>query len=492
MIRALFKDMTKYLPAQIIPGFVGFITIPIVTHLFLPREYGNYVLVMAVVSVFSTIVGWLSISIIRFYPAYERDGKLDEFYANIIKLTAVSILVISLAFLSILLFTKSYISPKLYPLMWIGILVFILTSGFGVLQHFLRAKRQVDWYSGLAIWKSVMTLAFGVLLIIAFHFGIKGLLWGSVLSLALAFPLLWRKAIGKVYLGSRGVSFSLTSGMAKYSFPLVVVNLAAWILSLSDRYILEFFRGAKEVGIYSASYGVSEKSILLLATLFMLASGPIGINIWEKEGRERSQEFASKLTRYYLIICLPAVVGLSVLAKPLIGILTAQEYHEGYRIIPLVALGAFFLGLQHRFQVGPVFYKRTDFIMFSIIAAGLLNLGLNFLLVPRYGYLAAALTTLISYVFLLLLMIVTSRRLFIWKFPFKSLAKVTCASTIMGVIVYYIGNSLTPSTSINLFLAICIGTVVYTLMLFLLREPKREEIEELRIIGSKILGRIIR
>ena len=487
MIKELLKDMGKYLPSQIAPAMVGFIAIPIVTHLFPPAIYGDYVLVMATVTVLATIVGWLPTSIIRFYPAYERDRKLDEFYANVIKLTAISILIISLAFLSILLLTKSHISSKLYSLMWVGIAVFILTAAFNVLQHFLRAKRQVSWYSGFSIWKSVMALAFGVLLIMAFHFGIESLLWGSILSLAIAFPFLWKKSIERVSLGSRGVSFSLTSTMAKYGFPLVVGNLAAWILSLSDRYILEFFRGSQEVGIYSASYGISGRSIMLLATLFMLAAGPIGMSVWEKEGKERSQEFVSKLTRYYLIICLPAVVGLSVLAKPLVNILTGQEYYEGYRIIPLVASGALFLGLQQRFQAGPLFYKRTHFIMFSIVAAGLLNLGLNFLLVPQYGYRAAAATTLISYVFLLLLMVVISRRLFIWEFPFRSLAKATYASVIMGMVVYYVGNSLTSSVLVNLILGICVGATVYFLMLLLLREFSKEEIQMFHLLKQRVL-----
>ncbi len=479
MIKNLIKDMGIYLPAQIVPAIVGFISIPVITRLFSPGEYGNYVLVMATVGVLSTIIGWLPMSIIRFYPVYERDDRLDEFYGNTIKLTIVSILVVSLVTSGILVILKPHISMKLCSLMWIGILVFVLNSGFEVPLYFLRVKRQISWYSGFRIWDSIVAISFGILLVMAFHFGVSGLLLGSVLSLVIGFPFLWKKAIEGVSLSTKGNSFPLTLEMAKYSFPLVIGNLAAWILSLSDRYVLEFFRGSKEVGIYSASYGISEKSIMLLATLFMLASGPLSINIWEKEGKKKSQEFVSRLTRYYLIICLPAVVGLSVLAKPLIGILTAQEYHEGYRIIPLVTLGAFFLGLQQRFQAGPLFYKRTHFIMFSIIASGLLNLGLNFLLIPVYGYVVAAITTLVSYVFLLLLMIVTSRRLFVWEFPFRSLSKITCASAIMGVIVYLVGNKLTQSTLANLILGICLGLVVYFAMLFLLREPQKEEIQTL-------------
>lgn len=341
MIKDLVKDIGKYLPSQIVPAIVGILSIPIITRLFPPEDYGNYVLTRATIGVLSTLAGWLSMSIIRFYPAYERDGKLDEFYANITKLAVISITVISFAFLGVLLFAKSYISSELYSLMRIGILIFILTSVSGVLLHFLRAKRQVSWYSGFMVWKSITTISLAILLIMIFHFGVEGLLWGSILGLTIALPFLWKKGIGKVRLSSN-ISIPLTLDMVKYSFPLVVSNLAAWILSLSDRYILEFFRDSQEVGIYSASYAASERSIMLLAALFMLASGPIGINIWEKEGKKKSREFVSKLTRYYLIICFPAVIGLSVLAKPLIKILTAQEYYEGYKIIPLVSLGAFF------------------------------------------------------------------------------------------------------------------------------------------------------
>jgi hypothetical protein len=90
MIKGFLKDAAKYLPAQIAPAIVGFISIPIITRLFAPEDYGNYSLVMATVMILVTLVGWLSMSIIRFYPAYERDNKLDFFCGNIIKLTFIS------------------------------------------------------------------------------------------------------------------------------------------------------------------------------------------------------------------------------------------------------------------------------------------------------------------------------------------------------------------------------------------------------------------
>jgi len=423
MIKGFVKDTIKYLPAQIAPAIVGFISIPIITRLFPPHDYGNYAIAMATVMVLITLLGWLPMAIIRFYPAYERDKKLDLFYGNILRLAFISILVITFIFIIFIFSIKTYVSPKLYFFMLVGIFVFIATSIFDVFQYFLMSKRQVGWYSGFTIWKSAMGFGFGIALIFLFKLGIEGLLWGIVLSIFFVIPLLWRKAIGDISIIYSKLKISLVKDLAKYSFPLVIGNLAAWILSLSDRYILEFFRGSQEVGIYSASYNISEKSIMLLTTLFMLASGPISIHIWEKEGKEKSAEFINKVTRYYLIACIPAIIGLSVLSKPILNIMTGEQYFEGYKIVPFVTLGILFLGLQQRFQAGFIFYKKTGYITFTIVTSGLLNLFLNFLFIPRYGYFAAAITTLISYAFLFVVVIFVSRRFFKWEFSFISLVK---------------------------------------------------------------------
>ncbi|RLI81178.1 hypothetical protein DRP04_06720 [Archaeoglobales archaeon] len=482
----LFRDMIKYLPSFIVPGIVSFIIIPIITRLFPPDSYGNYVLTMAMVSIFSTFVGWVGMSIVRFYPAYKRDLRLEEFYATTLKLAAANIAILSLAFIAVLLIIRKYFALQLFNLMSIGLILFIMASCFEVLKEFLRSKRQVGWYTAFSVWRSIAGLSVGIVLATVFHYGVEGLLWGAVLTTAVALPLLWKIGVEKSPLQSR-ISTSLASEMAKYGFPLVVGNLAAWILSLSDRYVLEFFRGPHEVGIYSASYGISEKSILLIVSLFRISSGPIAMNIWEEKGEKDSKEFLSIITRYYLISCLPAVIGLSVLAKPVVGLLTGPEYHEAYRIVPLIALSALFLGLTHRFGIGFCYHKKTYLATICVVACGLLNLGLNFLLIPKYGYIAAAITTLISYAFFLLLQIVLSRRYFVWEFPFKSLVKVVSASSIMAAVIYPIGNSLTPSPLTNLIVGIFVGVIIYFIMLFLLGEIQSNEKQVVKQVLARYL-----
>lgn len=487
MTRELFKDMAKYVPVQIVPAIVGLVSIPIITSLFNPEEYGNYILVIATVSLLSLIPGsLLGDSSVRFFSAYKNQSKLGLFYNTLIKMTAVCVISIAIMFFSILQVAKSNISSNLYYLMSIGIFLFVGGSLFAVLLCLLNAEQKAIAYSCFDIWRVGAGLAFGVALVFLLGRGVDGLLWGSIGALAIAIPLLYYVAIGKMPTKKNAFSKSIATEMTKYGGPLIIVNLAGWILSLSDRYILQLYWGSYEIGLYSASYAVSEKTLMMLTSLFMLAGYPQIVSIWESKGKDATQDFVGELTRYYLLAAFPVALGLSVLSRPVISIFTAPDYYEGYKIVPLVAFGVFLLGLQWWAQIGLALYKRTNIIMYSILGAGLLNIGLNILIVPKYSYIGAAVTTLLSYAFLLAVMLCVSKKYFVWSFPFKSLGKVATALTVMAVIVYPIGNSMTSSSLINLILGIGIGMIVYFLMLLILRELQKEEIEALLKCKSKL------
>lgn len=488
MTKDFIKDLFKYLPAQVAPGIIGIISIPIITRIFRPIDYGNYNLVIATVMVLTTLLSWIPMSIIRFYPSYERDEKLDLFFGNIISLTFLSLLVLSPLFFVFLLFIKSNISSEFFSLMNIGLGVFFITVIFDVFKSFLRATRQAGWFSGFSVWKNIASLGMALVLIFCLHRGIASLFWGTIFSVILILPFIFRKAKKNIASRYLKIDFSLIKKMAKYSFPLVLGNLAAWILSLSDRYIIEIFRGTREVGLYSANYNIAHGSIILISSLFWLSSGPILMHIWEKEGEDKSKDFLTKVTRYYFMICLPMVIGISVLSKPVINIMAGEQYFEGYKIIPFVSAGIFLLGLQKRFNDGLLLCKRTNPIAFSIIAAGFLNILLNRVFVPEYGYFAAAITTFISYAFLLFVMVLFSRRFIIWKFPFVSLLRVSCASTIMGLIIFYVGNNLTSSALINIIFGIGIGVGVYFFALLILGEFSKEEIKVFTLLKHKVFS----
>ena len=243
MTRKLFKDMGKYLPSYIVPSVVSFFSIPIITRLFSPGDYGNYVLVMATVAVLSAITtAWLGASVIRFFPIYNKQGGLNEFYNTVIKLTFISILSVFFILTGTLVFVRGYFSENLYPLMKIGGLLFLISAFYSVLLSPLRAERKITHYSFFTIWNSVAGIGLGITLVIVFHYGVEGLIWGKFLAMIIISPLFYKVVMGKLYFKYGKIHSTMAKEMIKYGFPIAIVNLTTWMLSLSDRYILDFFK----------------------------------------------------------------------------------------------------------------------------------------------------------------------------------------------------------------------------------------------------------
>ncbi len=517
MLRAFHKDVLKYLPSRILPALVSVLTIPVFTRLFAPGEYGMYVLVMTTVYVLGAMVDWLGMAIIRFYPASEREGGVPKLFIAVITAmicTMAPLLLISVAALSLL---REQLDATLHRLMSIGVLLFVVGAASEVALNFMRSRREIGWYSVFVLWKSIAGVLLGVLLVMFFDSGVTGLLWGQVVASLIILPFVWKHALKISPLrGTREVFFDLgvnaqtppclpqgeirertrcasdffsfntirsslplTLSMARYSMPLVAGNIALWVLSLSDRYLIEFFHGSHAVGIYSVSYSLTEKTILFLAALFRMAAGPLEMATWEEEGRQKSQALVENVTRTYLLLAVPLVVLLCVFAQPLIAMLTTAPFHEGYRLVPFVAVAIFLSGLEERFESGLLYQKKTNIIMWLVTAAGLANIALNLFFVPRYGYMAAALTTLACYAALFLAIMLISLKHFTWKFPLRTLARSAGAALVAAVVILSFFSFTNSFSALDLFLSLALAVTLYGAGVLLLGEISLAQIRGL-------------
>ena len=483
----LGKDFLAYLPSKVIPALISLIAIPIITRLFAPATYGMYVLVMVTVRMLAVIPASLfGNAILRFYVVYRRQSKLGIFYSTLGGALIICSLLIASIFFGSIRALREIISPELYHLMYLGVVLFILISVFDLLLTLLNVRQKAIPYSCFSVWGSGMGLLLGVIMVVVFKQGVEGLIIGSGAALLIALPWLFYVSFGGIK-EKLALSKPMLFEMIKFSAPLVVVNLAAWILSQSDRYIISIFRKSYEIGLYSASYAISERFFVMLWSLFMLACYPVIVRLWETRGKEATQKMIGKMTRYYLMIVIPAALGFSLLSKSIIAVFTGVEYHPGYKIVPFVAFGASLLGLQWWAQQGLLLYKKTSAIMGVILGAGILNIILNLIFIPRFGYLAASATTFVSYAFLLLLMYLASRPFLSWKFPLLSFARITFASVIMGIAIYLMAEDLNFPDSIKVAGGIIMGIVIYLSTLILIGELSFKEI---RIMIA--LTRIIR
>jgi O-antigen/teichoic acid export membrane protein len=481
MSSGFLKDVLKYLPAQVAPGIVGLVSIPVVTHIFPPAEYGDYNLAMATVMVLSTLFGWLPTAVIRYYPAYARQGQLRVFNVTVVSVGAIALALLTALYYVPLLALKPWISGHLWLLLILGGLLFVATCVFNLLQYILRSRLLVGRYSAFTVWQSLSGFGLSIALIFLLGMGIESLLLGAALSIVLILPLMWRQSVDSgTRIRLRSIDSQATRAMFAYGLPLAVGNLASWVLALSDRYILGWLRDSSEVGVYSLSHNIADRSLMLLTTLFIMASGPRGMHIWENEGEQDSERFVTHVTRFYLLLCVPATVGLSVLSKLVVDVLAGTDYGAGYRIMPWVLFGVLLLGLQQRYQSGLLFHRRTSLITLATVIAGVLNVLLNILFVPRYGYFAAGVTTPVSYAVLLLLTAWFARPLFTWRFPYRSGLNAALASGVMGAALYAMGRIPTLAPAALLVISLFAGAAIYGGVLLLAGEFSPQELAAVR------------
>ena len=478
MIKSFAKDILKYSPSKILPGLFGVLIIPAFTRLFEPDEYGQYVLVISSIAVLSIIaIDWINTSVVRFYAGYEKKVQLKLFNGTIIRLTGLSIIGLSTISLVVLYFFKSYFNSSLYYYLNIGLLIFGVGAVFNVMLEMLVVKRNPTLYSLASIWRQCGCILIGICVVAFSRLSVDGLLWGIFIGILITLPILFRLTFKKLNL--KLYSKELRINIVSYGFPLVATNLAAWILALSDRYMIEYFRGSHEVGFYSISYSLADRSIQLIVSLMILSSAPIAMKLWATKGIDATSLFVRDLTKYYMIITLPAAVGLSLLAKPILQLLATQSFYEGYKIMPLVAASIFLFGLQRNFQLGLLFYKKTKLIMYILLISALINIILNIYFIPKYGFIAAGYTTLFSYAIFAVLIIFISRRYFIFQFPFKTLFTTLVSVVVMSIVVLYtIGLNLESATE-TILISIILGIIIYFISLLIMKEINKNTIKNI-------------
>lgn len=484
-LRKFVVHFLKYSPSSIVPSIIGFLTLPFLTNFFPPREYGNYVLVMSTVNFLGTIINSMwGPAIVRFFVVFKEEDRLKQYYDTIIGGYLISLLLITIAFIGILELFKTDLDPFLYRLMIFGIFFLISTSYYSITRRLLNAKEKSGLYSIFTVITSILSFLLGISVVIFFKTDISGFILGNIMAYIILFPFMYYTSFEGVFFG-KNFQKSTFFNFMDFGFPLLISGFSAWILSISDRYILNFFKGSLEVGIYSASYTLSEYAITIIWTLFITASYPLVVKMWETKGHDDTQKYITHLTRYFILIAFPAALGLSILSKSAITIVTSPSYYEGYIIVPLISFGAFLLGLQWFAQLGIVLNNKTTETAKMVFIAGISNIILNFILIPELGYFGAAISTLIAYMILLVLCVKISNAYLKWILPLDSFVKIIFASLAMGIIVYLTSNLLEINI-INLLIEVLMGTVVYLILLFLIGEIKKEEINLIKSYLKKI------
>lgn len=187
----------------------------------------------------------------------------------------------------------------------------------------------------------------------------------------------------------------------KFGSGNLLYNVGIFLLVSSDRYIIALFESNSTVGIYNQTYNIGQITITALFTIILAALNPVVIPSLEKNPLKSNNLLYSGLYSVFYIVT-PFVLMGSFFSYEITVLLLGESFREAWQIIPVILLSTLFAGCNHFAVVKLKFLNKLNALFLSALGASLINIGLNLLLIPIWGYKIAAFTTLVSYVGLLI------------------------------------------------------------------------------------------
>ncbi|MEH7274746.1 lipopolysaccharide biosynthesis protein [Neobacillus vireti] len=474
------KDSIAYGIAVLVPALIGILSISIYTRLFSVAEFGQYNQVYNTTLIVTTLFSqWIQQSIQRYRPLYKSSGNLDEFNKNLTNL-----LVLMLGFIMILggigsLFRNELGAYKQYY--WISLLLIISQFLFLIFGTLLQADFKSRKYKNFNVLTSILKFGFGLIIVYNFYKHPISIIFGLILGqIILLGPMFKSTGLSMRLLQMTKLqeTIQFTKQFALYGFPMIGWFIGNSVLNLSDRYMLEALGSIKDVGIYSANYSIVSASLGLLAMPLVSAAHPIIMNKAYTSSKSQMEEIISSFARIYMLFSFPLLAFVSIFHTEITALFLGEEFRVGSIIIPILFLGLILWNLAMIGHKGYEIKEKTKVMLSFVVIAALVNLLLNYLLIPDYGYVGASIATLASMAVYPALIKVFSYKFIRWKINISSTIKITLASAATALLVNLVKRYFDQLVLLQLIIGGVIGLILYLLLLFILKELSLNEMKE--------------
>lgn len=269
---------------------------------------------------------------------------------------------------------------------------------FGMLKavcaQFIRSMGHVRLFAFDGFFATFTTIAFNVLFLTGFKWGLYGYVSSIIASNILSTIFLTVVARLWRYLKWNISTRSLWSQMLRYSVPLIPTTMFWWIVSVSDRYMVTWFHGDAASGQLAIAHKIP--SLLTIVSAIFYQAWQLSA-VGEAGQGARTTKFYSQTFDYYLTLLFCAASGIIMLIRPITAVLYTEAYHESWRFVPFLVMSEVFSSLVTFLGSFYMVSKRNATVPIAIFAGAVVNIGLNLWLIPVYGVMGAAFATLISY-----------------------------------------------------------------------------------------------
>lgn len=425
-IKELSKDTILYGISTIVGRFLNFILVPFYTNVFGTAENGVFNNVYAYIAFFNVVyIYGMDSAFMKYYSTADESKKKDTFSTPYIFVFGTSVLfsllllIFKSSFVQLMEIKSQYSSLHYY-------LILILFFDTLALVPFanLRLHRRVIKFTSIKITNIFINLALNLILILKFKMGIEAIFIANLAASVFSFVALTPDIFKNLHFK---VDKEILKKMIYFGLPYLPASISSTIVQVIDRPLVQAMTNTETLGIYSANYKLGI-FMMLFVTMFNFAWQPFFLT---NAKEENAKQLFSKILTLFLLIASVIWIVLSLFVdefarwqflpgRSIIG----KDFLSGLPIVPIILLGYLFNGLYYNFQVGLYIEEKTKYFPVVTGLGAIVNIGVNFLLIPIWGIMGAAIATLAAYIVMAVSLFLFSQKVYKIHYEYARIFKI--------------------------------------------------------------------
>ncbi|MCG3683477.1 lipopolysaccharide biosynthesis protein [Aliarcobacter butzleri] len=388
----MLNHFIKYLFGDILVKALGLISLPIYTYFIAPEEYGIYALVLSYISI-GVLILTLNVhaSVSRFY--YDKKLNINTFMSTTVWL---SLIVLGISIFIIYLFDTNYLSSILsiefdkFGTLIIFLIFFNIL--FGIYTQTLIPQRKSYEYSKINVIKTYSIFFVALSFLYFWQSNAKSMIYAMTFVEFFIFIYVLKQLLPNIKLTMTKESMSY---IFNYSVFLLPYSLAGIVMAQIDRVMLAKYMTTYEVGIYSVAYTLSMIPFMLFMTISKAWTPEYFKYMDEKDYNKLDRDVG-----YILWVVTFLLFSMILFSKEIVFILLDVRYFQAEQVLPLVTFSVLFIVLWQMWGRGIGYIRKTIWSSIIGILSAIVNIGLNYYLIPLHGIDGAVYATLFSYIFM--------------------------------------------------------------------------------------------
>lgn len=391
-ISRLGKNTLLVLVGNLGGKMISFLMLPFYTHWLSVEDYGLTDILTVYVSFLIGVVTCCIGESLFIFPKDQSKEKQTRYYTTGLCFLFIAIVITGIGFFCIKYYTiNKGINNSFTDNVWLIYFMLISQIVQQVSQQFTRSIDKMVVYSITGVVYTISTAFFAFILIP--QYGIGGYIWSIILANILAggYTFLFSKSY--LFVNLRFVCVGELKKMLSYSVPLIPNGIMWWLVNALNRPIMERHLGLHDVGVFA----VANKIPAILGIVFTFFAASWQISVLEEFGKKDYCFFFNRIFRCVFFSLLFILVTISLSSKCIVGLFASQDYYEAWRYVPILTIGTFFASISSFLGANFNATRESKYLLYSSLQGAIISIGLNSVLIPRWGLYGASLSIVFSF-----------------------------------------------------------------------------------------------